>query len=85
MVELTGLKPDPDCLHCTIAPEIERAIARRSIGQVVGELLQSVGELIASRATTPQDLEASIAAACATLERQTREADRGFRACGVKS
>lgn len=49
--ELTGQAPDPDCLHCVLAPVIDRFIREHPLkpsAHVVLELAQVLGELAAS-------------------------------------
>lgn len=70
-----GLPPDPKCLHCILVPYVA-AFHRRNPDkepwQIIGELLQLTGELIASHSA---NVEVSIAEAQAILRDITREAE----------
>lgn len=51
MIELTGTPADPDCLHCVLQPLIDQFMRERPLKpsiEIVGELAQILGELIAS-------------------------------------
>ena len=48
---LTPGTPDPRCLHCEISPIVERFMQppiSKGLEQAVGELLMSIGDLVAS-------------------------------------
>lgn len=50
-IELTGGTPDPDCLHCVLQSFIDKFVnehPHKSSVQVLGELAETVGELIGS-------------------------------------
>lgn len=51
--ELTGLPPDPDCLHCVLGPYLQSfldAHPGKPLAEIVLELNQITGEFIASTA-----------------------------------
>lgn len=53
LTELTGLPEDPNCLHCHLAPIIERwraAHPQKPIEHAIQEIAQVLGELVGSAA-----------------------------------
>lgn len=71
-IEVNGLAPDPNCLHCYLAPVIDRwrAQHRDKPGlHIILELVEVVGEFLASGA---QD-EATMQRALAMCEQHLRE------------
>jgi hypothetical protein len=74
--EVHGLPPDPECLHCTLAPLITAQLRRKDTAQVLGELLQSASELIGQSSL---DLESDIADAQLLIAQLARQAYAEFR------
>jgi hypothetical protein len=81
-LEIHGLAPDADCLHCQIAGAVAIALAKNNPAQVTGELLQVVGEVIASTAFSARDLHRQVFEAGLQLARLTRDARENFEAAG---
>ena len=51
MTELTGLPPDPDCLHCVLVPVIRKfrdEHPQASVQDIIGSLCQCIGEHLGS-------------------------------------
>jgi hypothetical protein len=83
--EIHGLPPDPHCLHCQLAPMLQthlRTHPRKLTAQVVGELLQTVAELIAS---TTSDVGQDIDDAQRLIRELTREAFAELRHAGRRT
>lgn len=83
MRELSGLPPDPDCLHCVIAPHVAAFMEARpgkKHADIVGELLQVAAELLASDIHIHElSVGAMTAGAQSLLARLIREACEGLR------
>lgn len=84
VVELTGQKPDPHCVHCVMAPVLQAFIVahpNEPHPKIIGDLLQLVAEYIAS--TAPDPVEA-IHPAVALLVVLTRESYQTLVKAGLR-
>lgn len=84
MEELSGLTPDPDCLHCVIAPILDRfmlAHPEKPLAQLAGEVLQIAAELIASDRRL-HNLDLTVYTAQSLLGSLIRQARQSFKQHG---
>jgi hypothetical protein len=79
MKELTGLPPDPNCLHCHLAPIIqtwEDAHPNVERQKVLVQFAQVLGELIASSAPDAGCIPRLVRGLMGTVERRAQDTFR---------
>ncbi len=77
--------PDPGCLHCLLAPIIERFAVEKSLSpqQVIGALTQTLGEFIATMAPSGNVFDMALAAGV-NVVKEASKAAADFAAKGLR-